>query len=183
MEWVDIVVLAVIFVSAVIGFSKGFIREVVFIVAFVLGIMLAFSFATMPEYWVPFKEWNFLGKTITTHNLSYVISFILIVTGSLIIGQFFATMLTAFYESRNPESSFLSLNRLLGFVFGIVRGGLLVIVLIALAGLTSLPQMEAWQSAKTLAFFEDITTQLIQQLPSDYSQHFFLDNSRKTWEE
>lgn len=179
MEWIDIAILTVVLVSGVIGFLKGFIREFILIVAIILGVILAFSFAATPERWVPFKAWTFLGQTITTHNLSYVISFVTIVLGTLLIGQMLASMLTSFYESKDSKNNFLGWNRLFGFLFGIVRGGLIVVVLVALAGLTNLPELEAWKAADTLFFFEDIAIRLIDQLPSDYSRHFLLDDRRE----
>ena len=172
MEWVDIIIIAIISISGVLGFFKGFIREVLFVVAAIVGGVLAFNFAILPEYWVPYREWGLSGLNITSHDLSYVISFILIILSTLLLGQMLASALTYFYDSKNAERGFLGWNRLFGLLFGLLRGALIVVVLTSLAGLTPLTDKLQWTEAKIAPIFEDISGKLIQQLPSEYSRHF-----------
>lgn len=47
------------------------------------------------------------------------------------------------------------LDRILGGIFGIVRGGLVVLVLAWLAGLTQIPEQPFWRTAKTSKMAED----------------------------
>jgi membrane protein required for colicin V production len=57
------------------------------------------------------------------------------------------------------------LDRSLGLLFGVVRGAILVVVLVALAGLTELPQMEFWRNALLRPTVEQGVRELRPLLP------------------
>jgi membrane protein required for colicin V production len=56
-------------------------------------------------------------------------------------------------------------DRLLGLVFGIARGVLLVTVLVVLAGLTPLPRDPWWRESRAIPLFQGIAQALAPHLP------------------
>ena len=66
-------------------------------------------------------------------------------------------------------------DRVLGASFGVARGLLIVLVLMLLAGLTSLPQQPAWRAALTSPLLEALATQVKAWLPDDLSRRIRYD--------
>ena len=62
-------------------------------------------------------------------------------------------------------------DRLLGAVFGLVRGLAVVLVMVLLAGLTALPSTPEWRQALTSAPLEALANTVKVWLPSDLSKH------------
>src|ERR1700742_4450613 len=68
--------------------------------------------------------------------------------------------------SRLVQASGLSgEERSLGLMFGLVRGVILVLILVALAGLTELPQQEFWRNALLRPYAEQGVRELKPLLP------------------
>ncbi len=168
MEISDAVVLLIIIISAVIGLIKGFVRELVAIIALVGGLVLAFYFSSVPAQWVPAMQWFFFNQEVDSHDVSFIISFITIVVGTLIVGH----LLGAGISRIVVMSGTGNIDRFLGLVFGITRGGVVIILLVAIAGLTKLPLSDVWKRSELLPMFETFAHFTVMQLPTDYSNYF-----------
>ncbi|OQY47256.1 MAG: hypothetical protein B6247_26825 [Candidatus Parabeggiatoa sp. nov. 2] len=66
-------------------------------------------------------------------------------------------------------------DRVLGVVFGVARGSVIVTWLIMLAGLTHLPAGAAWQESVLIRQFLPVVKELRSQLPSDVATKFDFD--------
>ena len=114
MHWIDLLIVGVIAWMTFTAFSNGLIREVVKLVALVLGAVLAGMF-----YDDLSQNLSFLLDDGTTRNL---ISFGALLGGTLILGQIAAGMLrgTARMLMLGP------FDHLGGAAFGLVKGVILV---------------------------------------------------------
>ncbi len=65
-------------------------------------------------------------------------------------------------------------DRMLGIVFGIARGVLLVAALLLVAHLTPMPQEDWWKESFLIPHFEPLEIWLNGFLPQTVSQHFQL---------
>ena len=65
-------------------------------------------------------------------------------------------------------------DRLLGLIFGIVRGVLGVVILLLLAGLTPLPQESWWEASVLVDCFKPAVVWLQSLLPEDIADHVAL---------
>jgi membrane protein required for colicin V production len=84
--------------------------------------------------------------------------------------------LAAMVASKLVKAAGLGLeDRVLGVVFGAARGMLMVTVLVLVAGLTSLPEHQAWRGALLGPPLEAVATQVKQWLPGDLSQRIRYD--------
>jgi len=68
------------------------------------------------------------------------------------------------------KTGLTSTDRILGMIFGIARGAVIVAVLVMLAGLTTVPQDPWWQDSMLLGYFQDIALWLRSFLPADIAE-------------
>jgi membrane protein required for colicin V production len=63
-------------------------------------------------------------------------------------------------------------DRVIGMLFGAVRGVLLVVIVVLLAGLTPLPSEPWWQQSSMIAHFQELAAWLQSLLPPDIAERF-----------
>ena len=117
----DIILFVSIIVSLFIGYSRGFIKETLSIINWLLAAWLAF------KYYSDLKTItiNFIDSNILADAISFGILFLF----SIITLTFLSNFI-----SKNIKNSLLApLDRLLGIVFGIIRA-ILLIILVFIAG-------------------------------------------------
>ena len=120
---IDAVVAAVIIVSALLAYSRGFVRELMAIAGWVAAAVLAFLFAPAAEPLIreiPGLR-NFLADSC---ELSIIAAFAGVFALSLVVVSFF----TPLFSSVVQRSALGGLDQGLGFFFGVLRGILLVAV-------------------------------------------------------
>src|SRR6202522_73995 len=132
----DYAVMAVIGLSALRGGWRGFLSEIFGLIGWVAAFLIACHFVS---YVVPYMAARWPGGALTQWLLAFAL---LIIGVMLVVGVANALL------SRLVQVSGLSgVDRSLGLMFGLVRGVILVLILVALAGLTELPQQEFWRNA------------------------------------
>lgn len=122
MNNLDILLLLIVALSVLAGLLKGLIREVFSLAGVLLGIILALVFSPQLS--------EFLGRWIPYENAAYGAALFVIFTLTILASTLLAHLLTKVLEV--AKLGFM--NRLLGGAFGILRGGL--IGLIVVLGLT-----------------------------------------------
>jgi membrane protein required for colicin V production len=129
----DWIVLCIIALSTLLAFFRGVIRELIALIAWVLGLVGAIVFTPLVGQMLP---------DIAGHpSVRYIIAFALIFIGALLLGALVAWPLSA--AIRAAGLGFV--DRFLGSVFGVVRGIVLMLVFVLIAGLTPLPRADWWQ--------------------------------------
>jgi len=118
MNWLDVVLLIVLLLSTVSAFQKGFSREVIGIAAAIIGLMCGIWFyglagaALLPYVSSP-QVANFLGFFIV-----FITCLVLGAVVSAVVRRFVKTVGLSWFD------------RLLGAVFGLVRGTLVSVAVI-----------------------------------------------------
>ncbi len=132
---IDIVLAAVIGVSALFGLMRGFIGALASLLAWLLAGWAAF------HYGATLAGWLAEGRTPDATELfgGYALCFIgvMIVVG--LIGWLVRTLVKAIGLS--------PLDRMLGLALGLVRGAFVACVLVVLMAFTQLPRQPAWQNS------------------------------------
>src|SRR6267142_2213387 len=108
-----------------------------------------------------------LVVSIAISLLSALIGF-LIVFGVVLIIRWIAGMALS---SAVRASGLAPADRALGVLFGLVRGLLIVLVFVVLAGLTPLPRERIWRDAFLSGPFETAALALKPHLPARLGQH------------
>lgn len=120
---VDAVVAVVILISAILAYSRGFVREGLSIVGWVVAAVVAYIFA--PKAVPLVKEVPILKDFIADScELSVIAAF----AGVFALVLVLASIFTPLFSSAVQRSALSGLDQALGFIFGVLRGLLLVAI-------------------------------------------------------
>lgn len=120
---VDGVVAVVIVVSSLLAYSRGFVREALAIVGWIVAAVVAFLFA--PQVQPLVREAPVIGDFIADScELSIIAAFAAVFAVALIIMSFF----TPLFSSLVQRSALGGIDQGAGFLFGVARGILLVAI-------------------------------------------------------
>ncbi|PWR01638.1 colicin V production CvpA [Meridianimarinicoccus roseus] len=151
---VDGVVAAVIVVSALLAYSRGFVREAMAIAGWIAAAILAFLFAAQAEPLV--KEIPYVGDFLRgSCELSIIAAFSVVFALALVVVSLF----TPLFSTVVQRSALGGLDQGAGFVFGALRGILLVAVALivydrVVAG-DPVPMIEASRTAQVFSGIEE----------------------------
>src|SRR6202790_1144360 len=153
----DVILIGVMLISAVLAMIRGFMREILSIAAWVLAAL-----ATLYSY----------GKLLP-YAKSYVNNDI-VATGAVVAGTFLLTLLvvsvvTVRFSDMVLDSRVGALDRTLGFLFGLARG-LIIVVVAFLFFVWLVPdrsQPEWVKSAKSRVVLQSTGQWLMSMLPDD----------------
>ena len=132
----DYLVLAILGVSGLLGLLRGLIKEALSLVAYVVAFLAAIWWGPRVTAWlVPYIE-NDLLRIAAAYGAVFVVVL-------LLVGLLNVTLATLIQRTGLTPA-----DHGLGGLFGLLRGGLIVVVLVALAGYTELPRESWWQEAR-----------------------------------
>ena len=149
-DWTIVVLVAL---SFLLGVWRGFVREIVSIVGWILGVYLAMRFSTVLGERIPLEvEWPVV-KTI--------------VAGVLIVAAcVFVAALVGWIARRLLVAAKLSVaDRTLGGIFGVARGVLIVAVLIFFAMDTQMTRQPFWRDSLVLPQAEAAVRSASRHIP------------------
>ena len=139
---VDVAVVAVLLISALMAFARGFVREVLSVAAWV-GAALA-------TLWLYPVAAPYTRTYISTQYVADGVTILGVFTLSLIA----LSMITSAVSGKVQESSLSAIDRSLGFAFGVARGAVLVSLAFLFASWLW-PEQPAWlRDAKARPFLE-----------------------------
>ncbi|WOI57322.1 CvpA family protein [Palleronia sp. LCG004] len=151
---VDGIVAGVIVISAILAYSRGFVREVMAIVGWIVAAIAAFVFApvTRPLIVELPVVGDFLGDSC---ELSVIASFAVVFAVALVLVSIFTPLLSGAVR----DSAVGGIDQGLGFLFGAARGVLLVAVALVvydrIAGSESIPMVDNSRTANIFARSQD----------------------------
>jgi membrane protein required for colicin V production len=135
MTALDYGVLAIVGLSIGLGWWRGFVYELLSLLGWIAAYFVARLFATEVSGYVPEVVTSEVTKTAVAYACLFVVTLI-------------ASGIVAWSLSKLVRFVGMGLvDGVLGGVFGLLRGMMLVIILVLLAGLTSLPQQSFWRGA------------------------------------
>ena len=159
----DYAVLTIVGLSVLLSVIRGLVREVLALLAWVLAFVAANLFAAELAVLLP--------AGIPSEELRMLAGF-----AGVFLGVLLLMSLLAIAASKLVKSAGLGVaDRVLGGVFGLVRGVLMVMVLVLLAGLTSLPRQPAWRNAVLSNPLEAFAGYIKAWLPADLSNRITYD--------
>lgn len=158
MTVIDIIVLGIIGISIVLGAFRGLVREVLALVAWVAGFLLANLLAPEAAKLLP----SAMASEEIRLLVSYVIVFIVVLIGLSVLAILASKLVKI--VGLGPA------DRAVGGVFGLVRGLLIVLILVLLAGLTALPRQSTWREAALRGALEASAGYARAWLPSDLAK-------------
>ncbi|MGH8747135.1 MAG: CvpA family protein [Burkholderiales bacterium] len=135
MTWLDYAVLGVLGVSVLWGVWRGLVREVISIAGWVLAFIAAYLFAAPLASALP--------RAIPTPELRMLTAFMGVFIAALVV----ATLCSLLLSKLVKAAGLGGLDRVLGSIFGLARGLLIVLALALVAGLTAAPRQGYWRNS------------------------------------
>ena len=160
---VDAGVAAVIVLSALLAYSRGLVREAMAILGWIGAAILAFAFAGMAQPLV--REIPVVGEFLgESCELSIIAAFAAVFALGLILAALFTPLLSSVIQ----RSALGGLDQGLGFLFGALRG----IVLVAVALMVYdrvIPDgtVDMVEKARSTQIFAALSGNLDQAVPND----------------
>ena len=159
MTLIDYVVLAIVGFSVLLSVLRGFIRELLALAAWAIAFIVARLFGGDLAAMMPAE--------IPGEELRWVAGF-----ATLFLSVLLAMSLVAAAVSQLVKSAGLKVeDRVLGAIFGVVRGVAVVTVLTLVAGATALPNQPGWREAALRPLLELVASGVKGWLPPALAQH------------
>ena len=158
MEWVDIVILAVIGMSALVCIVRGFVKVLLSLIAWGAAFFLSINFYENLASLLTFTD---------DRSIKVVLALFILFVGTLI----FIGVLNYIITLALKKTGLSGTDRLLGMVFGTLRGLCIVLVVAAIFQLlinwgmfTSVTRSEWYTNAVVLPEINKIATQVLVQI-------------------
>ena len=155
MAWVDLVIIGIIVLSALISLIRGFVKESISLVTWVVAGLIAL------RYYGPMAD--LLEPFINSVTLRQWVGGGILFVATLIVGA-----IVNFIVSQLVSKTGLSgTDKTLGIIFGGARGVLIVTMVVLLAGLTPMPEASWWQDSVMIEFFQQLAEWVRGVIPAD----------------
>ena len=164
MNPIDAVALALVSASVLLGLWRGLVREAVSLAAWVLAFLAGRHFGPalavlLPPGWQP-------------QSLRLAVGFLLVGFAALLVLGLAGVLLSGLVRAAG-----LSLpDRVLGGLFGLARGVVLLVAATVLAGLTPLSATAEWRGARSTPWLEHAARTLLPWLPPSLARQVRYDS-------
>ncbi|GMG87470.1 CvpA family protein [Biformimicrobium ophioploci] len=138
MNWADWTILGIILISALISLSRGFVKEVISLATWVAAFLVAVTFR---DSLAPL-----LTNLVDTPSLQVLAASAILFVFTLLAGAGLNMSVSAFVEATGLSGT----DRTLGLVFGMLRGGMIVLALLMLAPMLLPVEQDGWWSQSVL---------------------------------
>lgn len=154
----DYAIVIIIVFSALISFARGFVREAISLVTWIVAVLVALRFSNaLAELFV---------KYVHTASIRTVIAFSILLIVVLIIGG----LINYLFSQLVDKIGFSGTDRILGFAFGLARGILLIGVLVLLGNMGGATEAPWWGKSQFIPQFQGIAHWLQRFVPSDVTR-------------
>ena len=155
----DFVVIGIVALSVLVGLMRGVVKEILSLAAWVLAFVVAKTFATTAADVMP----SFINNPALRYLAGFILVFIVVMALAMLLSLLLSESLKALGLG--------VVDRVLGVLFGFLRGMVIVTILVLLAGLTQLPKTEVWRHALLSGTFETLAIMVKPWLPIDLANH------------
>lgn len=132
----DYIVLGILVVSAFLGLLRGLVKEILSLIAYMAAFVAAIWWGPRVTLWLsPYLE-NALLRTAAAYGAVFIV--VLLLLG----------LLNVTLDTLIRKTGLTPADHGLGALFGLLRGLLIVLILVAAAGYTELPKEPWWRDAR-----------------------------------
>lgn len=156
MNGLDYGILAIVVLSALVGFLRGFTREFFGLATWVVAIILAVAAGERSAAMLE----PYIATPVVRAGVAY--------GGLFLLGLLMGGILTALLVARVRESPFSSADRTMGGGLGLVRGILIVALGVLLTGMTSMRESQWWKESMLIAPAEVVADGLRVLIPESW---------------
>jgi len=138
---VDVIILAVLAISVIVGLVRGFFREALSVLTWAAAVWITLEYSQVMD--------PLLGS-LASPGLRFWAGKILIFVLVLIVGG----LVNHFIHVLVAKTGLTGTDRVLGMLFGAIRGALVVGLGVVVFRLIELDQEAWWEESRAIAFFE-----------------------------
>jgi membrane protein required for colicin V production len=157
--WVDLGLAAVVLISALIGVWRGLVFEVLSLLGWVVAYIVAQVAAPVVASILP------IGTPGSPINVA--VAFALSFIAAIVVWSLLVKLLRAVLHATPLQL----IDRVMGAAFGVLRGGVVVLVIATLVLLTPLAKSAAWQQSLGAAWSSSALAVLKPILPEALGRH------------
>jgi len=161
MNWADYCIIAALALSVLMGLARGFIGEVLALACWAAAFWFAWKFGDKLA-----ASFTAVDEPSVRLLLGYAICFIAVLIAGAIVSFLMRKLIAG--------SGLSGSDRMLGMVFGLVRGLALVTFTVLMLGFTPLPRDSWWHQSQLIQAFQRYATWLSAQLPPQVTKHLDL---------
>ncbi len=132
MNWADWTIIAIVLVSCLISLLRGFVREALSLASWVAATIVAL--ALYPRLSIVYEQW------IDTPSIAMLLAFLSLFVGTLLIGMLISKLVISVVSSAGLSG----FDRLLGMAFGVARGLLIVMAIVAMLPMLLPVRQDPW---------------------------------------
>jgi membrane protein required for colicin V production len=160
MSWLDLVIIVIIVLSALISVIRGFVKETISLITWIVAGILAF------RYFAPLAE--LLEPYVSAPTIRNIAAFAVLFISTLVIGAIINFIMNQLVSRTGLSGT----DKALGVVFGAARGVLIVTMIVLLASLTPMPEASWWQDSAMMGFFQQLAGWLKGIIPDSAADSF-----------
>jgi membrane protein required for colicin V production len=159
LESLDWILLAVLGFSMLIGLMRGIVQEVLSLAGWVAAFYLAQYYAPSMAQWLPMQG--------SSEILRFAAGFVVVFVGVLIAQAF----ITGVIKKMLSVVGLGLIDRLLGSLFGALRGIVILLAVTLLVGMTPMRESEAWQQSQGSKWLRALLHVCKPALPADFGKY------------
>lgn len=149
MTGVDYILATVVALSTIYGAIRGFLRESIALLAWLIGLWLAWRYESLLT--------PYLGGALEGTDLQVWVARGLLLLAALVTGSVVGSLLS-YLVQRSGLS--LGVDRILGAAFGVVRGAVIVGLLVMLGQAADLMHEPWWQKSRLMPYAAEMANVL-----------------------
>ncbi|HUN75028.1 MAG TPA: CvpA family protein [Steroidobacteraceae bacterium] len=139
---VDYLIIALVVISAVVGLVRGLLREVIALITWIAALLIAWHFSAVLE--------PYLGTMLSGPQVRSWVARTILLIAVLLVGAGVGAIIVHLVRL----SIFSGMDRLLGFVFGLLRGLVVLGILVLLCQMVRLDREGWWHHSLLIPYGE-----------------------------
>lgn len=156
----DYIMIAVLVAFTLTGALRGFVLEVLSLILWPVSAFIAWLFAEPVASWFA----RFINEPQLRMVAAFIVVFLVVFLVGTVVVYFVNRMLPLRGALRTP-------NVVLGGVVGLLRGGIILVIVFLVAGITALPKRTWWQESLLAPYFQRVAVSVKDYLPQDVARH------------
>ncbi len=160
-NYADVVIVLIVLFCVLISMRRGMMVEAIAIASWVGAIFVARTYGEMAAL-------NLIGDRIDNLHIRYLVAAGGLFVCTLLAGKALSYIVSTFVQTGPLRGA----DRMLGAIFGGVRGVLIVCVGIAFLGLTGTTGESWWRNSLLMGYLQPWSEWMVSLLPPNLSSYF-----------
>lgn len=156
MALLDLVFVTILVVSALIGVSRGFVKEALSLLAWVVSFYLAWQFTD-----AVLADASVLMAYLKSHVGVPAFRTAIVFTGLFIGSMLVFSLINYVIDKLVGVTPLAALNKLLGMGFGLLRGAFIVAIIVAGLQATPVAEMQVWHQSPIVSVIQQYNRVLL----------------------